>query len=99
MDNLENIFKIANLIQSAILVLNCLISLSDGFLHAFPVLFVMAFAGAIGALEFTDAVAPLCRKYASFLFSFIGRGVFSIFLATLIIPTTVSSFPSVLQGH
>lgn len=84
MDNLEQILKLANILQAIIVALVGFVDLSSGFGQALQGLFMIAFGGVIGALEITDIVQPLSKKYASFLYSFLGRGVFSVFLGTLI---------------
>lgn len=86
MDNIEGVFKIANLAQATIIVLVGLVDLSASFTIVLQRLFLLAIGGILFALEFTDVILPICQKYASFLFSFEGRGVFSIFLGTLVKP-------------
>ncbi|RMZ85573.1 hypothetical protein DV737_g603, partial [Chaetothyriales sp. CBS 132003] len=46
---------------------------------------VIMVLGAVGGLELLPQVPPYLPRYASFLFSFLGRGVFYIFVGSLIL--------------
>ncbi|CAI5759384.1 unnamed protein product [Candida verbasci] len=76
--DLTGAFKITNLSVSGLLVLGGLSQLFHGFHSFLTGLFIIIFGGVIGALEFR--VPAEAYAYASFLFSFIGRGIFYIFL-------------------
>lgn len=92
MDNLELIFKGLNVYQAGIVGLKGFLDLTTGSFKFFVQgLFMLAIGSVIGALEFTDVANAVAQKYGSFLFSFVGRGVFSIFLGTLIMGSGVSS--------
>lgn len=90
MDNLELVFKGLNVYQAAIVVLRGFVDISAGSLKSFVQgFFLLAFGSVIGALELTEVTNAMAQKYASFLFSFIGRGVFSIFLGSLVMGSKV----------
>lgn len=77
-DDLTGVFKVTNLVVAGLCVVGGLSQLFYSF-HAFVCgLYIIVFGGVIGALEFT--VPAEAYAYASFLFSFIGRGVFYTFL-------------------
>uniref|UniRef100_A0A060T7B7 ARAD1D02024p n=1 Tax=Blastobotrys adeninivorans TaxID=409370 RepID=A0A060T7B7_BLAAD len=82
--DLTNVFRLVNL---AVAVLAILGGVSQFFPVSFQstiiAVYVILFGLAIGLLEFQ--VPPLTAKYASFMFSFIGRGVFYIFIGTIIL--------------
>ncbi|ETN42129.1 uncharacterized protein HMPREF1541_04070 [Cyphellophora europaea CBS 101466] len=46
-------------------------------------IYLVVFGLAVGGLELLPQVPPYLPKYASFLFSFLGRGIFYIFMGTL----------------
>ncbi|KAI5463372.1 Golgi apparatus membrane protein TVP15 [Mariannaea sp. PMI_226] len=81
---LSDIFRIVNLVIGAITTLG-------GIAHFFPIgfqsiivgVYMIVFGLAIALLEFQ--IPPQVSRYASFLFSFIGRGVFYIFLGSLLL--------------
>ncbi|KAK0627252.1 Golgi apparatus membrane protein TVP15 [Immersiella caudata] len=77
-------FRIVNLVVAAIMVLG-------GISQFFPISFqsvivgcyVIIFGLATGLLEFQ--IPPQVSRYASFLFSFIGRGIFYIFVGSILL--------------
>ncbi|KAK1756014.1 COPI associated [Echria macrotheca] len=77
-------FRIVNLVVAVIMVLG-------GISQFFPVSFqsviigayVIVFGLATGLLEFQ--IPPQVSRYASFLFSFIGRGIFYIFVGSILL--------------
>jgi len=79
-----NVFHIVNLVVAVVAILG-------GISQFFPVSlqsaviagYVIIFGLAIGLLEFQ--VPPQTKRYASFLFSFIGRGVFYIFVGSILL--------------
>ncbi|KAH7328234.1 Golgi apparatus membrane protein TVP15 [Stachybotrys elegans] len=81
---LSDIFRIVNLAVAAITVLG-------GVTHFFSVtiqsivigIYMLVFGLSIALLEFQ--IPPQVPRYASFLFSFIGRGVLYVFLGTLLL--------------
>ncbi|KAM0465542.1 hypothetical protein ACHAPV_001594 [Trichoderma viride] len=81
---LSDIFRIVNLVVAGVTVLG-------GVFHIFPVglqnviigIYMIVFGLAIALLEFQ--VPPQVSRYANFLFSFIGRGVFYILIGGLLL--------------
>jgi hypothetical protein len=77
-------FRIVNLVVATIMVLG-------GIAQFFPITFqsviigcyVVIFGLATALLEFQ--IPPQVSRYASFLFSFIGRGIFYIFVGSIIL--------------
>ncbi|CAN6619619.1 golgi apparatus membrane protein Tvp15p [Trichomonascus vanleenenianus] len=80
----SNVFRIVNLAVGALSVLG-------GISQFFPVsfqstiiaIYVILFGLGIVAMEFR--VPTIASRYASFLFSFIGRGLFYVFIGTIIL--------------
>lgn len=92
MDNLDAIFKGVNLLQAFLVVLAGFVDLTDSFKWILQGMFLILFGSVIGALEMaTMDIQPVVQKHASFLFSFIGRGIFSIFLGSLVLSNSVRS--------
>ncbi|ORY84427.1 Golgi apparatus membrane protein TVP15 [Protomyces lactucae-debilis] len=80
--DLELVFKGANLGASMIMLLGGLSQFFTGGFKLFIISgYIMAFAVITAALEFTTH--PIVVKYCSFLFSFLGRGLFYIFVGGL----------------
>lgn len=87
---LSDIFRIVNLVVAGVTVLG-------GVFHIFPIgpqnliigIYMIAFGLAIALLEFQ--VPPQVSRYANFLFSFIGRGVFYILIGGLLLGDKVIS--------
>ncbi|KAK0636876.1 Golgi apparatus membrane protein TVP15 [Bombardia bombarda] len=82
-------FRIVNLVVAVIMVLG-------GIAQFFPSItfkgiligcYVIIFGLATALLEFQ--IPPQVSRYASFLFSFIGRGIFYIFVGSLILSSHV----------
>lgn len=85
---LSDIFRITNLVVAAAMV-------AGGLSYFFPItwhgvitgIYVILFAAAVALLEFQ--IPPQAARYASFLFSFAGRGAFYIFIGSLVLgPST-----------
>lgn len=82
----SNIFRFANIAVGAIMVLG-------GIAQFFPIsmgniitgVYVILFGLIVAGLEFLPNVPDYIYRYASFLFSFVGRGVFYIFVGCLIL--------------
>ncbi|KAL6896434.1 Golgi apparatus membrane protein TVP15 [Trichoderma evansii] len=87
---LSDIFRIVNLVVAGVTVLG-------GVFHIFPIglqnliigIYMIVFGLAIALLEFQ--VPPQVSRYANFLFSFIGRGVFYILIGGLLLGDKVIS--------
>ncbi|CAH6722896.1 golgi apparatus membrane protein Tvp15p [[Candida] jaroonii] len=80
--DLNGAFKIANLAVAGLSVLSGLSQLFSGFRAFILGIYIIAFGGVIGLLEFQ--VPPEAYAFGSFLFSFIGRGVFYTFIGVAI---------------
>ncbi|TPX13109.1 uncharacterized protein E0L32_006535 [Thyridium curvatum] len=82
--DLSDSFRIVNLVVAVIMVLG-------GVSQFFPISFqsiiigcyVIIFGLATALLEFQ--IPPQVSRYASFLFSFIGRGIFYIFIGSILL--------------
>ncbi|CAR65961.1 DEHA2G12782p [Debaryomyces hansenii CBS767] len=72
--DLNGAFKIANLAVAGLSILSGLSQLFSGIQSFVLGIYIIAFGGVIGLLEFR--VPAEAYAYASFLFSFIGRGIF-----------------------
>jgi hypothetical protein len=81
-------FRIVNLVVAAVTVLG-------GIVHIFGfdvqsiilAVYMIIFGLAIALLEFQ--IPPQISRYASFLFSFLGRGIFYVFIGTLLLSKAV----------
>ncbi|KAM7200036.1 Golgi apparatus membrane protein TVP15 [Naviculisporaceae sp. PSN 640] len=77
-------FRIVNLVVAVIMVLG-------GITQFFPIefksviigVYVILFGAITGLLEFQ--IPPQVSRYASFLFSFLGRGIFYIFIGCILL--------------
>jgi len=84
-------FRLVNLGVGALMVVG-------GILHMFPVslpsiiigVYVAIFGAATALLEFQ--IPPQISRYASFLFSFIGRGAFYIFAGSILLDTHIMDY-------
>ncbi|ODV68244.1 COPI associated [Hyphopichia burtonii NRRL Y-1933] len=76
--DLNGAFKIANFSVAGLTVISGISQLFSGFHSFLSGLYIIAFGLGIGFLEFR--VPSEAYTYASFLFSFIGRGIFYTFL-------------------
>ncbi|KGQ01758.1 hypothetical protein PAAG_11477 [Paracoccidioides lutzii Pb01] len=84
--DLSNIFRIINLCVGAIMVFG-------GISQFFPVsigsviigVYVILFGLVVGALEFAPNPPSYLSRYASFLFSFLGRGLLYVFIGSILI--------------
>ncbi|KAL7922327.1 Golgi apparatus membrane protein TVP15 [Trichoderma austrokoningii] len=95
---LSDIFRIVNLAVAGVTVLG-------GVFHIFPIgfqniilgVYMIVFGLAIALLEFQ--VPPQVSRYANFLFSFIGRGVFYILIGGLLLgDKTISNIAGGIVG-
>ncbi|PGH26930.1 hypothetical protein AJ80_01311 [Polytolypa hystricis UAMH7299] len=84
--DLSNIFRLVNLVVGAIMIVG-------GISQFFPIsissvivgIYVILFGLVTGGLEFMPTVPSYLSRYASFLFSFVGRGVFYIFVGSIML--------------
>ncbi|KAH3679059.1 hypothetical protein WICMUC_001254 [Wickerhamomyces mucosus] len=91
MSDLNGIFKAVNLLVGLITAIWGFIGLFN-LRTFFIAIYLLAFGVSIVLLEFQ--IPPLTQQYASFLFSFLGRGVFYILLGFLIIHDNVLRYLS-----
>ncbi|KEY71389.1 hypothetical protein S7711_05653 [Stachybotrys chartarum IBT 7711] len=95
---LSDIFRIVNLVVAAVTVLGGIAHFFSPGLYVAPArgcrnrdrIYLILFGLAIALLEFQ--IPPQIPRYASFLFSFIGRGIFYIFIGTLVLGTWIVSY-------
>ncbi|POR33041.1 Golgi apparatus membrane protein TVP15 [Tolypocladium paradoxum] len=81
---LSDIFRIVNLVVATITVLGGIAQIFGFTLQTIVVgAYMIIFGLSIALLEFQ--VPPQISRYASFLFSFVGRGVFYIFIGCLLL--------------
>lgn len=77
-------FRIVNLAVGALMVVGAVFHLFPLTLsHVIVAVYIIIFGAATALLEFQ--IPPQVARYASFLFSFIGRGAFYIFVGSLLI--------------
>ncbi|KAJ4164503.1 hypothetical protein LMH87_006175 [Akanthomyces muscarius] len=87
---LSDIFRIVNLAVGAITVLGGIFGVFGGGLRAIVLsIYMIIFGLSIGLLEFQ--IPPQVSRYANFLFSFVGRGVFYVFLGCLLLGDKIIS--------
>ncbi|KAJ2966012.1 hypothetical protein NQ176_g10342 [Zarea fungicola] len=87
---LSDIFRIVNLAVGAITILGGIFGIFGGGLRNIVLsVYMIIFGLSIGLLEFQ--IPPQVSRYANFLFSFVGRGVFYIFLGCLLLGEKVIS--------
>ncbi|KAH3668658.1 hypothetical protein OGAPHI_002412 [Ogataea philodendri] len=75
------VFKIVNLVVAVLSVLTGLTELFHGFNYFLQGLYITALGGIIGYLEFKNP--PQLYAYASSFFSFLGRGLIYVLIASL----------------
>ncbi|TLS28430.1 hypothetical protein PpBr36_01372 [Pyricularia pennisetigena] len=79
-------FRIVNLVVAVVMILGGIsqfFSDSNGFQGIIIGSYVIVFGLATALLEFQ--IPPQVSRYASFLFSFIGRGAFYIFIGSILL--------------
>ncbi|EEQ88946.1 COPI-coated vesicle protein [Blastomyces dermatitidis ER-3] len=82
----SNIFRLINLGIGAIMVLGGVSQFFPPSISSVVVgVYVILFGLAVGALEFVPHPPSYLSRHASFLFSFIGRGIFYIFVGCILI--------------
>jgi hypothetical protein len=87
---LSDIFRIVNLAVAAITVVGGVVHIFGfDFQSIILAVYMIIFGLAIALLEFQ--IPPQISRYASFLFSFIGRGIFYVFIGTLLLGAAVIS--------
>jgi len=89
----SNIFRLINLAVGVIMVLGGISQFFPiGFRNIIVGIYVIIFGLAVGGLELLPQVPPYLPKYASFLFSFLGRGVFYTFVGCLMLQNSVLKY-------
>ncbi|KFY72712.1 hypothetical protein V499_07162 [Pseudogymnoascus sp. VKM F-103] len=81
----SDIFRIVNLAIGALMIAGGISQFFGATVTVQSIIigvYVIIFGLAIGALEFQ--IPPQVSRYASFLFSFLGRGIFYIFIGTIL---------------
>ncbi|KAJ9644687.1 hypothetical protein H2199_003650 [Coniosporium tulheliwenetii] len=79
----SDIFRIVNLAVGVFMILGGVGQFFPTIQIVIIAVYVIIFGLATGYLEFQ--IPPQIAKYASFMFSFIGRGVFYIFIGSVIV--------------
>ncbi|KAJ6005768.1 Golgi apparatus membrane protein TVP15 [Penicillium sp. IBT 35674x] len=82
----SNIFRLVNIAVGVMMVLGGIsqffpASMSSIIIGAYVIIFGVVVAG----LEFMPNVPDYAYRYASFLFSFLGRGIFYIFVGSILL--------------
>ncbi|OAA81555.1 Golgi apparatus membrane protein TVP15 [Akanthomyces lecanii RCEF 1005] len=90
---LSDIFRIVNLAVGAITVLGGIFGVFGGGLRAIVLsIYMIIFGLSIGLLVAAEfQIPPQVSRYANFLFSFVGRGVFYVFLGCLLLGDKIIS--------
>ncbi|EAW12996.1 TVP15 family protein [Aspergillus clavatus NRRL 1] len=82
----SNIFRIINIAVGVIMVLGGIAQFFPPSLGGIIVgAYVIIFGLLVGGLELLPTVPDYVYRYASFLFSFLGRGVFYIFVGSIML--------------
>jgi len=82
----SNIFRLVNLGIGVIMVLGGISQFFPISVHSVIIgCYVIVFGLAIGALELLPQPPPYLPRYASFLFSFLGRGIFYVFVGSILL--------------
>ncbi|KAJ6113419.1 hypothetical protein N7523_006736 [Penicillium sp. IBT 18751x] len=82
----SNIFRLVNIAIGVIMVLGGISQFFPASMSSIIVgIYVIIFGLVVGGLEFMPNVPDYAYRYASFLFSFLGRGVFYIFVGCIIL--------------
>ncbi|KAG0642138.1 Golgi apparatus membrane protein TVP15 [Tuber brumale] len=88
MDSMSNIIRLVNLGVGVIMVLGGISQFFPMGLQSIIVgCYVIVFGLVTALLEFQ--IPPQTSRYASFLFSFLGRGVFYIFVGSILIHDSI----------
>ncbi|KAI1133621.1 Golgi apparatus membrane protein TVP15 [Nemania abortiva] len=77
-------FRIVNLVVGVVMILGGISQFFYPGIHSIVVgVYVIIFGAAVGLLEFQ--IPAQVSRYASFMFSFLGRGIFYIFVGSIIL--------------
>lgn len=87
---LSDIFRVVNLVVGVITILGGIVHIFSLQLQLMIVgVYMILFGATVGLLEFQ--IPPQVSRYALFLFSFVGRGAFYIFLGCLLLSDSILS--------
>ncbi|GIJ99963.1 late Golgi vesicles protein [Aspergillus viridinutans] len=82
----SNIFRIVNIAIGVIMILGGIAQFFPASLGSVIVgAYVIIFGLVVGGLELMPNVPDYVYRYASFLFSFLGRGVFYVFVGSILL--------------
>lgn len=82
----SNIFRLVNIAVGVIMILGGISQFFNGSVSSFILgAYVIIFGLLVGGLEFLPTIPDYVYRYASFLFSFLGRGVFYIFIGSIVL--------------
>ncbi|TRX98734.1 hypothetical protein FHL15_000076 [Xylaria flabelliformis] len=77
-------FRIVNLVIGVVMILGGISQFFNATIQSVIAgVYVIIFGACVGLLEFQ--IPPQVSRYASFMFSFIGRGIFYIFTGSLLL--------------
>ncbi|KAK8079972.1 COPI associated protein [Apiospora hydei] len=77
-------FRIVNLVVAAVMILGGIVQFFNFGVQTLIIgIYEIIFGAAVALLEFQ--IPPQVSRYASFMFSFIGRGVFYIFMGSILL--------------
>ncbi|KAI1162461.1 Golgi apparatus membrane protein TVP15 [Nemania serpens] len=86
-------FRIVNLVIAVIMILGGVSQFFHASVQSVTIgVYVIIFGAFVGLLEFQ--IPPQVSRYASFMFSFIGRGIFYIFIGSILL----SEWPKYVAG-
>ncbi|KAI3332108.1 COPI associated [Xylariaceae sp. AK1471] len=82
--DISDSFRIVNLVVAVIMILGGISQFFGATFQSIVIgVYVIIFGAFVGLLEFS--IPPQVVRYASFLFSFIGRGIFYIFIGSILL--------------
>ncbi|RJE17773.1 COPI-coated vesicle protein [Aspergillus sclerotialis] len=88
--DLSNIFRLINIAVGVIMILGGISQFFPPTMSSVIVgAYVIVFGVAVGGLEFLPNIPDYVYRYASFLFSFLGRGIFYIFVGSILLHDAV----------
>ncbi|KAI1329754.1 Golgi apparatus membrane protein TVP15 [Xylariaceae sp. FL0255] len=77
-------FRIVNLVVGVVMILGGISQFFGATFQSIIIgIYVIIFGAFVGLLEFQ--IPPQVSRYASFMFSFIGRGIFYVFIGTILL--------------
>ncbi|KAI0159608.1 Golgi apparatus membrane protein TVP15 [Xylariaceae sp. FL1272] len=84
-------FRIVNLVVGVIMILGGISQFFGASFQSIVIgVYVIIFGAFVGLLEFQ--IPPQVSRYASFMFSFIGRGIFYIFIGSILLSSHWSRY-------